>query len=1263
LNRAVLHSYATHFDDASVKGCTILKDVGDTTYVKRMHNRHVVTALLLLIAFVGQGTWALAGVTGGLTGSVVDSNTSAPMAGAIVTVTSPSQVATVTTDASGRFAFLTLAPDTYTVSVTKDQFQPTSVPGQIVFADTVQTLTVRLQKSLSTIAHVTATGVGSLVKSGTTADVYSINAAGQAAASALGGGGSLNSAYSAIASVPGAYVLPNQTGYYQTVHIRGGDYDQVGYEFDGVPVNRSFDNYPSSSASSLGNAEVQVYTGASPANSEGEGLAGYINQVIRTGTYPGFADGQLGLGTPTFYHRAMVEAGGSTPDRLFSYYVGVAGYNQAFRYVDDANGASNDGWIGTPLSVNTTPKFTVPYAPTINYLTGVPGQTYYYMGPLAYDFQSGISARDTVVNLHFGIPHKSNGGRDDVQVLWDSESLHNTFYSTTNDITSTQGCGGTTTGAQCAQNIGLGVPVYIDSLTWTCQGNVGSTFSRAGLNGLSHCVKQYYFPSSSNRTAPFQPIQGGDTTWNNQEIVKLQYTHNMGSSAFFRVYGYTYYSDWLQNGPQTTYADFAGCCSPDYELSSHTRGVSAQLQDQINGQNLVSLQGSYVTANSVRDNNSFYGAGPLAVVVNAADPTSGYCYGPAGGAPVNCHANEIALSTVQSASAPKLPGACPNPGASTSQCAYMVAENGLHGTYNQVVPQFVTSSLTDEFRPTDKWLFNLGIRLDSFTFNGSDTSTALYSSSPAARTLWTNAYNLDNCVNNVSGVPSAKPSTVPVTTPCAPGTSPAFFQNVPSQSYTYNIWQPRISGTYTVNTNQVVRFSYGRYAQAPNAAYEQYNVSQEDLADYIGSNFTAFGRTTPGYPIAPPTSINYDISWEQHFKGTDISYKLTPFLRQTQNQIQNFYLDQKTGFVSGLNAGNQRSQGLEFQMTKGDFSKNGLAAQLSFAYTDSYIKYSTLASGAYGTTVITGTNQAISNYNALTKACAPGGAYVGKMGFNHVPLCGTAVNGTGGTVAAAPCYTTTGVAVTTGCTAADVGNPYWNSPQSQIDPGTEFPTFSLFPGGVGSQGAAFGVPYAASLIVNYKHNRLAVTPSLQFEGGGKYGYPQTMPGIDPAACSAVLPVGGANGGGRYDATKCGVGGNFVAAIPDTYTGVFDGIGAFTQPNLIALNLQLTYEVSPRISLTGTLANIVNTCWGGTKAPWTFTDGDVCSYAANGYQNGFAGEIQPVGNMYNPAGFHGSVVQPLVKYPYGANFGPASPNNADGAIKNPFQVYLTAKIKI
>src|SRR5215469_10693811 len=185
-----------------------------------------------------------------------------------------------------------------------------------------------MRKTLKTAANVTSRSSSSLVRPGTTADLYSVNAAQQERMAALGGGSDLNSAYSAIASVPGAYVPTNQSGYLQAVHVRGGDSYEVGYEFDGIPVNRAFDNYPSGSASSLGQTELQVYTGATPANAEAQGLAGFINQVIKTGTYPGYGAADGALGSPTFYHSLNAEAGGSTPDRRFSYYVGVGGFNQ-----------------------------------------------------------------------------------------------------------------------------------------------------------------------------------------------------------------------------------------------------------------------------------------------------------------------------------------------------------------------------------------------------------------------------------------------------------------------------------------------------------------------------------------------------------------------------------------------------------------------------------------------------------------------------------------------------------------------------------------------------------------------------------------------------------------------------------------------------------------------------------------------------------------------------------------------------------------------
>ena len=90
-----------------------------------------------------------------------------------------------------------------------------------------------------------------------------------------------------------------------------------------------------------------------------------------------------------------------------------------------------------------------------------------------------------------------------------------------------------------------------------------------------------------------------------------------------------------------------------------------------------------------------------------------------------------------------------------------------------------------------------------------------------------------------------------------------------------------------------------------------------------------------------------------------------------------------------------------------------------------------------------------------------------------------------------------------------------------------------------------------------------------------------------------------------------------------------------------MNMQLSYDVSPRVQLVGTLANIFNTCWGGSTEPWTSGNGNVCGYTVGG----FGSEIFPVGNIYNPAGHNGSIIQPIVKYPYGPLFGPF---NQDGS---------------
>ncbi|HTW83780.1 MAG TPA: TonB-dependent receptor [Candidatus Sulfotelmatobacter sp.] len=1194
--------------------------------------KRALLALLVGVSFVLQGTASvLAGTTGTISGTVQDPVTKSAIAGARVTAVSPSQSSTTTTDAGGRFVFLSLAPDTYAVSVeatsSRDQVVQSGITVQ---ADQTISLTLGQPLKLKTIGSVTSRSSTALVKPGTTADVYSINSTLQDKASGVNGGGTLNSAWSAISTVPGVFVAPNQNGYIgagASLSIRGGDYDQIGYEFDGVPINRSFDNYPSTSLSSLGQQEVQVYTGAPPANSEGDSLSGYINQVIRTGTAPPYKSLDLAIGTPTLYNRLAFETGGVNPSRTFSYYGGIGGYDQTFRYVDPFNGAGLSQNYGPELAPCQAPGSAgYFYAATCN---GPGGADYtnggttpaYVLGPFNGYAQKEQLQRDAVLNFHFGIPQK-DGNKDDVQVLYDNSHLLSTFYDAPDDL------GGT----NYLTDIGI-PPVFIDAQQMLIP--YGTVLPQTYTGGGA---SQYLFPSSPQGRDEFSniPPNESDTLDNDQSIVKVQYQHNFGTSAFLRVYGYTYYSHWFENGPDTTYDDYLGVASPDYELSSHTRGLSLEFSDQLNSQHLLTVQGNYTTATSVRDNNSFYANQPgtyAGYMVNGSNPYNGTCYGAGGVAYVGCNFgagnvvggvpafNAFTIGDAEGGTVTPATGTC-----GTGPCQYVVVAGGPTATYNTVVPKFSAFSITDTWTPTSRLNINLGLRYDDFTF---DLPSTLGS---GARTLFYNAFNESYCVTTPGNqlVQRAVAGGA-----CPAGSVPANFTASAASTASYNELQPRIGATYTLDPLTVLRVSYGRYAQAPNTAFEQYNFLQPDAPNslYNVYGFNTLGFDTPDHPVQPEVSNNIDGSIEHQFGSTGWSLKFSPFYRSTQNQIQDFFLNQKQGFVSGLNVGHQTSDGIELEIDKGDFARNGWAGRLSFTYTNSYIQYGELPNGAG--TILSQLNANIKNYNIYTSFC---------QANPTSPKCaGGLTDGGAGTSVAYPCYLA-GVGVAAGaggaCPTGSVANPYWNSPvQSLINDNADFPTFDIFPGGIGSSYDAYGAPYVATLMVQYKHNRLALTPAMQFVGGERYGAPLTESGVAPDTCTGALP-----GTTRYDVTTCGS--TFTVPIPDTYTGVFDGIGSYVNPNYVSLNLQASYDVSPRVTLVGTFANIYTHCFGGSSVPWAVAG--ACGYGVVG-----GGAIQPIGNNYNP----GDVIQPLLKYPYAPSFGGFPLTGF------PFTMYFEARVKV
>ena len=212
-----------------------------------------------------------------------------------------------------------------------------------------------------------------------------------------------------------------------------------------------------------------------------------------------------------------------------------------------------------------------------------------------------LSDRENVINLHFGVPHHNDGGKDDVQVLYETSTTRPRPGITSlrtaacrlprtpspSPATRTERASTTRSSATRSANPARqflppaqmpqypGVCAYINlyalfGISTPCPSTgyspmpyadayqvVGAHFGQAAT-GSPNIVAPYLFPSSPTDRAfgsGFSPYQVSNTG-NNGSIVKLQYTEEFGSNAFLRIFGYTFYSDWLQTDPNHGLAPF-----------------------------------------------------------------------------------------------------------------------------------------------------------------------------------------------------------------------------------------------------------------------------------------------------------------------------------------------------------------------------------------------------------------------------------------------------------------------------------------------------------------------------------------------------------------------------------------------------------------------------------------------------------------------------------------------------------------------------------
>ncbi len=599
----------------------------------------------------------------------------------------------------------------------------------------------------------------------------------------------------------------------------------------------------------------------------------------------------------------------------------------------------------------------------------------------AYASYNWIADRENVANFHFGIPHRHDAGRDDVQVLFNVTAMQSSFYSSQNDL-----------GPHLVQQLnevvyGRNIPqVWGDFLTWPTGTYFGESPGKVSPTA-------YYMPGSpSGRCANITPYRapgappalpnacaGGDFSavpnnaqdafWNNASIFKLQYQHNIGSNAYLRLYGYSFYSDWLQTSPLSYASQLYGfgVTSYDYELESHTRGVAMEFADQIDPKSLITFNANFTTASTNRYNNTNFNNLLGTDVTNLTNGTE--CFDKKTHDVAPCNSPETSGTFRNPEPQPAFPGA-----------QWEITNTGNSGFVNNVTPNFTAIALQDEWSPTDKLILNLGLRDEIYSYDLANTSSN-------GQNFWFIAGQREFCYNPVTLQPyfipvppaSGRPNNPFIGFDCPVDSSiPAhpvqtvhpdgkdghlLLSNSYAPTVSDNAFTPQLGGTYTIDNDTVLRFSAGRFAQEPETYQVQYNAKDNNLAYDLFQAFWQYGYTTPRHDPAVQLSNNFDASLEKRFKGTDMSIKLSPYYRYATNQVYTVGLP--FGLSGGLNSGIERVDGVEFEFTKGDFNKDGLSFILSYTYTNAAEKWANFP----GTSInpIDPYNQDIANFNGLTK--------------------------------------------------------------------------------------------------------------------------------------------------------------------------------------------------------------------------------------------------------------------------------------------------------
>lgn len=267
-------------------------------------------------------------------GSVRTASGSA-ISGAVVTAQSPTGRYVTTTDSSGRFIILGVAPDTYAVTAAANGYQPANEVAIVLPAEREQLIFV-LRSHLREIARVEAKGEAYSI--GSTSDAFTVTGdAARAVAPSESSSGlavyTQDTVQGAIAGIPGV-----QLDAFANAVVRGGKVQDTVFDFDSIPIPQGLIAEPGGNivGAQLGTTGVEATTltlggfGDSSQNA----LGGVVNEIPAVGTYPAQGAFEIVNGIGPQFQEIDASERWATPDLRWRYSLATTMGTAYFSYGD-----------------------------------------------------------------------------------------------------------------------------------------------------------------------------------------------------------------------------------------------------------------------------------------------------------------------------------------------------------------------------------------------------------------------------------------------------------------------------------------------------------------------------------------------------------------------------------------------------------------------------------------------------------------------------------------------------------------------------------------------------------------------------------------------------------------------------------------------------------------------------------------------------------------------------------------------------------------